>query len=172
MTWNDGGGGGAYSSMDGNGFFYAMANTGYCRFDPPSGATPHEFGHVWEGSCGGLQRLGQFRRLVGMHRQLDAAPVPQHLSAGRRLYLQRHVLSGPRPGLLRFLDDLGSGQGRPALRRRLGQQRVDQLPTPTSRPRIHPRPHDPLRHLRFGRQGRRDEGPVGRHGQEDGHLGF
>ncbi len=54
MTWNDGGGGGAYSSMDGNGFFYAMANSGYCRFDPPSGATPHEFGHVWEGSCGGF----------------------------------------------------------------------------------------------------------------------
>jgi hypothetical protein len=54
MTWNDGGGGGAYSSMDGNGFFYAMANSGYCRFDPPSGATPHEFGHVWEGSCAGF----------------------------------------------------------------------------------------------------------------------
>lgn len=54
MTWNDGGGGGAYSSMDGNGFFYAMANPGYCRWDPPSGATPHEFGHVWEGSCGGF----------------------------------------------------------------------------------------------------------------------
>ena len=54
MTWNDGGGGGAYSSMDANGFFYAMANSGYCRFDPPSGATPHEFGHVWEGSCGGF----------------------------------------------------------------------------------------------------------------------
>jgi hypothetical protein len=54
MTWNDGGGGGAYSSMDGGGFFYAMANSGYCRFDPPSGATPHEFGHVWEGSCGGF----------------------------------------------------------------------------------------------------------------------
>lgn len=54
MTWNDGGGGGAYSSMDGNGFFYAMANSGYCRFDPPSGATPHEFGHAWEGSCAGF----------------------------------------------------------------------------------------------------------------------
>ena len=54
MTWNDGGGGGAYSSMDGKGFFYAMANPGYCRWDPPSGATPHEFGHVWEGSCGGF----------------------------------------------------------------------------------------------------------------------
>ncbi len=54
MTWNDGGGGGAYSSMDANGFFYAMANTGYCRYDPPSGATPHEFGHVWEGSCAGF----------------------------------------------------------------------------------------------------------------------
>jgi hypothetical protein len=54
MTWNDGGGGGAYSSMDGNGFFYAMANSGYCRFDPPSGATPHEFGHVWEGSAAGF----------------------------------------------------------------------------------------------------------------------
>ncbi|HNQ88950.1 MAG TPA: DUF6055 domain-containing protein [Verrucomicrobiota bacterium] len=54
MTWNDGGGGGAYSSMDGNGFFYAMANPGYCRFDPPSGATPHEFGHVWEGTCAGF----------------------------------------------------------------------------------------------------------------------
>ncbi len=54
MTWNDGGGGGAYSTMDANGFFYAMANSGYCRFDPPSGATPHEFGHVWEGSCAGF----------------------------------------------------------------------------------------------------------------------
>lgn len=54
MTWNDGGGGGAYSSMDGGGFFYAMANSGYCRYDPPSGATPHEFGHVWEGSCAGF----------------------------------------------------------------------------------------------------------------------
>jgi hypothetical protein len=54
MTWNDGGGGGAYSSMDGNGFFYAMANSGYCRFDPPSGATPHEFGHVWEGTAAGF----------------------------------------------------------------------------------------------------------------------
>lgn len=54
MTWNDGGGGGAYSSMDANGFFYAMANSGSCRFDPPSGATPHEFGHVWEGSCAGF----------------------------------------------------------------------------------------------------------------------
>ncbi len=54
MTWDDGGGGGAYSSMDGGGFFYAMANPGYCRWDPPSGATPHEFGHVWEGSCAGF----------------------------------------------------------------------------------------------------------------------
>jgi len=54
MTWNDGGGGGAYMSMDGNGFCWAMANTGYCRYDPPSGATPHEMGHVWEGTCGGF----------------------------------------------------------------------------------------------------------------------
>lgn len=54
MTWDDGGGGGAYSSMDSGGFFYAMANTGYARYDPPSGATPHEFGHAWEGSCGGF----------------------------------------------------------------------------------------------------------------------
>lgn len=54
MSWDDGGGGGAYSSMDGKGFFYAMANAGYCRFDPPSGATPHEFGHVWEGSAAGF----------------------------------------------------------------------------------------------------------------------
>ncbi len=54
MTWNDGGGGGAYSSMDANGFFYAMANPGYCRFDPPSGATPHEFGHVWQGTAAGF----------------------------------------------------------------------------------------------------------------------
>lgn len=54
MSWDDGGGGGAYSSMDGNGFFYAMANSGYARFDPPSGATPHEFGHVWEGSAAGF----------------------------------------------------------------------------------------------------------------------
>ena len=54
MTWNDGGGGGAYSSSDSKGFFYAMGNTSYCRFDPPSGATPHEMGHVWEGSCAGF----------------------------------------------------------------------------------------------------------------------
>ena len=38
--------------------------------------------------------------------------------------------------------------------------------------RIHHRPHDPLRHLRFRRQGRGGQGPVGRHGQEDGDLGF
>jgi hypothetical protein len=54
MTWNDGGGGGAYSSMDAGGFGYAMANTGYCRFDPPSGATPHEFGHAWQITAGGF----------------------------------------------------------------------------------------------------------------------
>ena len=54
MTWDDGGGGGAYSSMDSGGFFYAMANTGSCRYDPPSGATPHEFGHVWEGTGAGF----------------------------------------------------------------------------------------------------------------------
>ncbi|MCF7730619.1 MAG: DUF6055 domain-containing protein [Akkermansiaceae bacterium] len=54
MTWDDGGGGGAYSSMDGGGFGYAMANTGYCRFDPPSGATPHEFGHAWQITAGGF----------------------------------------------------------------------------------------------------------------------
>lgn len=54
MTWNDGGGGGAYSTMDGNGFFYAMANPASCRFDPPSGATPHEFGHVWQGTGAGF----------------------------------------------------------------------------------------------------------------------
>jgi hypothetical protein len=54
MTWNDGGGGGAYSSMDSGGFGYAMANTGYCRFDPPSGATPHEFGHAWQITTGGF----------------------------------------------------------------------------------------------------------------------
>jgi len=54
MTWNDGGGGGAWSSMDGNGYFYAMANPAYCRYDPPSGATPHEMGHVWEGTCAGF----------------------------------------------------------------------------------------------------------------------
>ncbi|MCX6880883.1 MAG: DUF6055 domain-containing protein, partial [Verrucomicrobia bacterium] len=54
MTWDDGGGGGAYSSMDGNGFFYSMSNSGNCRYDPPSGATPHEMGHVWEGSCAGF----------------------------------------------------------------------------------------------------------------------
>jgi hypothetical protein len=54
MTWDDGGDGGSYSAMDGNGFFYAMANPTYCRWDPPSGATPHEFGHVWEGTCAGF----------------------------------------------------------------------------------------------------------------------
>jgi carbonic anhydrase/acetyltransferase-like protein (isoleucine patch superfamily) len=54
MTWDDGGGGGAYSSMDSGGFGYAMANSGYCRFDPPSGATPHEFGHAWQVTAGGF----------------------------------------------------------------------------------------------------------------------
>jgi len=54
MTWNDGGGGGSYMSADANGFAYAMANPAYCRYDPPSGATPHEFGHVWEGTAGGF----------------------------------------------------------------------------------------------------------------------
>ena len=54
MTWNDGGGGGAYMSADANGFAYAMANPTYCRWDPPSGATPHEHGHVWEGTTGGF----------------------------------------------------------------------------------------------------------------------
>ncbi|MGN6642412.1 MAG: DUF6055 domain-containing protein [Verrucomicrobiota bacterium] len=54
MTFDDGGGGGAYSSADAHGFFYAMANPSYCRWDPPSGATPHEFGHVWEGSGAGF----------------------------------------------------------------------------------------------------------------------
>ena len=54
MTWDDGGGGGAYASMDPGGFGYAMANSGYCRFDPPSGATPHEFGHAWQVTAGGF----------------------------------------------------------------------------------------------------------------------
>ncbi len=54
MTWDDGGGGGAYSSSDSNGFFYAMSNASNCRFDPPSGATPHEMGHVWEGTGAGF----------------------------------------------------------------------------------------------------------------------
>jgi hypothetical protein len=54
MTWNDGGGGGAYSSMDSGGFGYAMANSGSARFDPPSGATPHEFGHAWQITAGGF----------------------------------------------------------------------------------------------------------------------
>jgi hypothetical protein len=54
MTFNDGEGGGAYSSADAKGFFYAMANPASCRFDPPSGATPHEFGHVWQGSAEGF----------------------------------------------------------------------------------------------------------------------
>ncbi|MEI7899521.1 MAG: DUF6055 domain-containing protein, partial [bacterium] len=54
MTRDDGGGGGAYMSMDGSGFSYAMANSGYCRYDPPSGATPHEIGHAWEGQARGF----------------------------------------------------------------------------------------------------------------------
>ncbi len=54
MTWNDGGGGGAYSSADAKGFFYAMGNPGVARFDPPSGATPHEFGHAWQGTGAGF----------------------------------------------------------------------------------------------------------------------
>lgn len=54
MTWNDGGGGGAYMSTDANGFSYSMANPSNCRYDPPSGATPHEMGHVWEGTSGGF----------------------------------------------------------------------------------------------------------------------
>lgn len=54
MTWDDGGGGGAWMGMDGNGYSYAMANPGYCRWDPPSGATPHELGHCWEGQARGF----------------------------------------------------------------------------------------------------------------------
>jgi len=54
MTWDDGGGGGSYMSSDANGFAYCMANPGYCSYDPYSGATPHEFGHVWEGTCAGF----------------------------------------------------------------------------------------------------------------------
>ena len=54
MTWDDGGGGGAFSSADPHGFFYAMGNTSYDRYDPPSGAIPHEFGHVWEGAAAGF----------------------------------------------------------------------------------------------------------------------
>ena len=54
MTWNDGGGGGSYMSADGNGFPYCMSNPANCRYDPPSGATPHEMGHCWEGSTGGF----------------------------------------------------------------------------------------------------------------------
>ncbi len=53
MTYNDGGGG-AWASVDANGFGYAMANPGYCRYDPPSGATPHEMGHAWEATAGGF----------------------------------------------------------------------------------------------------------------------
>ncbi|MCX6345306.1 MAG: hypothetical protein NT018_09580 [Armatimonadetes bacterium] len=37
MTWDDGGGGGAYMSMDANGFSYAMSNPANCRYDPPVG---------------------------------------------------------------------------------------------------------------------------------------
>lgn len=54
MTWDDGGGGGAYASMDAGGFGYAMANTGLIRYDPPSGATPHEFAHAWQITAGGF----------------------------------------------------------------------------------------------------------------------
>ena len=54
MTWNDGGGGGSFMSMDANGFSYAMSNPGNCRYDPPSGATPHELGHCWEGQARGF----------------------------------------------------------------------------------------------------------------------
>lgn len=54
MTWDDGGGGGAFTSADPHGFFYAMGNTSYDRYDPPSGAIPHEFGHVWEGAAAGF----------------------------------------------------------------------------------------------------------------------
>ena len=54
MTWNDGGGGGCWMSADSHGFGYCMGNPAYCRFDPPSGATPHENGHVWECDAGGF----------------------------------------------------------------------------------------------------------------------
>ncbi|MCX6343453.1 MAG: DUF6055 domain-containing protein [Armatimonadetes bacterium] len=53
MTWGDGGGG-AYMSSDANGFAYAMASPGYTRVDPPSSATTHELGHVWEGAARGF----------------------------------------------------------------------------------------------------------------------
>ena len=54
MTWNDGGGGGSYMSADAYGYPYCMDNVTYCRYDPPSGTTPHENGHCWEGACGGF----------------------------------------------------------------------------------------------------------------------
>ncbi len=54
MTFTPTEGGGAWSSGDPWGYGYAMANPGYCRFDPPSGATPHEFGHAWQVDCGGF----------------------------------------------------------------------------------------------------------------------
>ena len=121
MTWNDGGGGGAYMSMDGNGFCWAMANTGYCRYDPPSGATPHEFGHVWEGTAAGFNGTdssGMWWECTAnwmMLQFLNAYP-----QAGGLIWNSMY-LSVPWAGLLRRMGHLGGGQGRSALRWLLGE---------------------------------------------------
>ena len=65
MTWNDGGGGGSYSTSDPNGFFYCMSNPINCSYDPYSGATPHEFGHVLGRQLRRFQRHRQLRKLGG-----------------------------------------------------------------------------------------------------------
>ena len=103
MTWNDGGGGGSYMSMDSNGFAYCMTNSSNCRYDPPSGATPHEMGHVWEGTAGGFNGTdssGAWWECTAnwMMLQFDNT-YPQPGAYDR----QRHVLSRPRQGLLRFM---------------------------------------------------------------------
>jgi len=58
MTFSLTQGGGSYNSEDGNGFFYAMGNPAYCRFDPKSGATPHEVGDAWCGYGKGVAFSG------------------------------------------------------------------------------------------------------------------
>lgn len=48
-------GGGAWCGFDGSiGFAFCLIEAGYLRYSPPSGATPHEFGHFYENHAGGM----------------------------------------------------------------------------------------------------------------------
>ena len=107
MTENDGGGGGSYNSMDGNGFFWAMDNAGLtARLTPTpgrsrtSGATAGGAPHGgYDGSAVGGNMdecMGNWMMLQFLNTYPQAA----------RLHSERHVHPDPRAGLLRLLADL------------------------------------------------------------------